>query len=374
MKNIAKITMRAALWILVCIMATGCIFTKMDNGDKMRSVLIQVDVATEGMTKSIAAVTSDEESAINSIRIYAFYNGNLSGHFSREQASSDPIVMDLMLPYSGIHNVDFYVVANEKSIVSTATSPTIGPNTTEEQLKSVCMGSLNTTEGLPLYYNKTVAINVDNLSSEQAPSGHENHWLLAQQLTVDLTRPVSKVAVYAAEVAEGSEVYETTAPKLTITSLQITNTLAAGYLFAGNTTTVANGSDYTDDTHYTISRVIGEQNGTALENSDNYNEIMAPQYFFENSLGGANWSSGYIESTGDLSQIAQGAMALKIGYSFDGGTTSSYAYVKMPQIERNVFYKVLCSFSPVGGHQEFHITINPWNYISHTYDEITVTN
>ena len=65
-------------------------------------------------------------------------------------------------------------------------------------------------------------------------------------------------------------------------------------------------------------------------------------------------------------------MLLKIGYSFDSGATSSYAYVKMPHIEKNVFYKVLCRFSPSGGHQEILITVNEWNYIAHTYDEVIV--
>ena len=102
--------------LLVWVMATGCLFNEKDNSNSLQSVFIQVDVAADQITKSALAVVESAEKAINSIRIYAFYNGQLSGHFLRETQSDDPIIMDLMLPYTGTHNVDFYVIANEKGI------------------------------------------------------------------------------------------------------------------------------------------------------------------------------------------------------------------------------------------------------------------
>ena len=107
-------------------------------------------------------------------------------------------------------------------------------------------------------------------------------------------------------------------------------------------------------------------------NSDNYTEVLAPHYFFENGFGGTAWSSGIVESSTDFTQVSQGAVLVKIGYSFDSGATSQHVYVKMPELERNVFYKVMCRFSPVGGHQEILISINEWNYTTHTYEEVIV--
>lgn len=374
MKTIGNKIMRFLPVLLVWVMATGCIYDDIDLSKRMQSVLIQVNVSAEQMTKSVAAVASDSEDAINSVRIYAFYNNQLSGYFYRPQPSAEPIVMDLMLPYTGTHDVDFYVIANESAFAAAQGSPALDENTTQAQLKDICMGSLVNplVNGLPLYYNATVGINVDNINSDSASQIHPEHYWLVQQLDVDLVHPVSKLSVYVAEAGQGSEVYEKTTADLTVTSVEISNITAKGYLFDVNDATGTGNTTFTSNNDVAVVNVIGEQNGNAVENSDNYTEIMAPHYFFENSLGGNSWSSGYIESQTNLTQISQGAMMLKIGYSFDNGATSSYAYVKMPQIEKNVFYKVMCRFSPVGGHQEILITINDWNYYTHTYDEIIV--
>ena len=372
MKTIGNIIKNSLLVFFVWVMVTSCIFEKMNNSDKLQSVFIQVNVNADEMTKSTPALEAGAETAIKSLRIYAFYNGELSGHFLRESISTDPIIMDLLLPYSGTHNVDFYVIANEAAIDAATGSPAIGKGTTQEQLKAICMKGIDnpSTNGLPMFYNEVVGINVDNIKTP-TDDLHEEHYWLVQQLDVDLVRPVSKIGVYVAEVEQGSAVYETTSPKLTITDVQISNVIARGYLFDINT--AANyTSDFTSNTDVQIVNVIGEQNGNAISNSDNYTEVVSPRYFFENGSGGNDWRSGTVESSTDFSQVAGGAMLVKIGYSFDSGATSQYVYVKMPEIERNVFYKVMCRFSPVGGHQETLISINEWNYSTHTYDEIIV--
>ena len=372
MKTIGNILKRSLLVLSVWVMATSCIFDKMDNSEKLQNVFIQVNVDAEEMTKSTPALEAGAESAIKSIRIYAFNNGQLSGHFFRETVSSEPIIMDLLLPYSGTHNVDFYVIANESGIDAATGSPAISKNTTQEQLKEICMkGVANpSTNGLPMFYNDVVGINVDNIRNT-TDELHEDHYWLVQQLDVDLVRPFSKIGVFVAEVEQGSAVYETASPKLTITDVQISNVMAQGYLFDVNSATTYT-SDFTGGTDVQVVNVIGEQNGEAISNSDNYTEVMAPHYFFENGFGGTTWSSGIVDSSTDFTQVSQGAVLVKIGYSFDSGATSQHVYVKMPELERNFFYKVMCRFSPVGGHQEILISINEWNYTTHTYEEVIV--
>lgn len=372
MKTIGNIIKKSLLVLFVWVMATSCIFDKMDNSEKLQSVFIQVNVNADEMTKSTPALEAGAENAIKSIRIYAFYNGRLSGHFLRETVSSDPIIMDLLLPYSGTHNVDFYVIANEAAIEAATDSPVIDKGISQEQLKAICLKGIENpiTNGLPMFYNGVVGINVDNIRNT-TDELHQEHYWLVQQLDVDLVRPVSKIGVYVAEVEQGSAVYETISPKLTITDVQISNVIAKGYLFDVNSAATYT-SDFTQATDVQVVNVIGEQNGDAISNSDNYTEVVAPCYFFENGIGGKTWSSGIVEASTDLTQISQGATVVKIGYSFDSGATSQYVYVKMPEIERNIFYKVMCRFSPVGGHQEILISIKEWNYTSHTYEEVIV--
>lgn len=374
MKRQKNIFSKALLSVFVWVMATGCIFSEMGGSNKMQKVLIQVNVAADEMTKATGAVESNAETAINSIRIYAFYNGNLSGHFLRETASAEPIVMDLLLPYSGTHNVDFYVIANEKAMVASTGSPALGEHTAQDDLKKINLVSLNApaTNGLPMCYYTLLGVNVDNLREENTLEGHEGHYYLNQVLSVNLARPVSKIGVYAAEIEEGSNAYTTTSPKLTITDVQITNVISNGYLFQPETYPTTTAADVSDNTDVPVINIIGEQYGTAITDPDKYTQVFAPHYFFENGSGSDAWSAGYVESSTNLTEIAAGAMLVKIGYSFDSGATSSYAYVKMPKIERNKFYQVLCRFSPIGGHHEILITINEWNYITHTYEDVVV--
>ena len=361
--------------LLVWVMATGCIFSQMDDSsDKLQGVFIEVKVSADEVTKSTPAVDAGAESAINSVRIYAFYNGQLSGHYLRETPSDEAIIMDLQLPDRGTHNVDFYVIANEASIIPVEGSAVLDSNTSQEQLKALCLGDIASPDvnGLPLYYNGVVGINVDNLSSETPTGAHQNHFFLSQKVDVKLERPISKIAVYAAQSEEGNQVYTKDNPELSITKVEIMNVPSAGYLFNVNGAAVEMDSDYVSDTDVAVINVIGEQNGQAVTAAQNYTQVMAPVYFFENVNGGVAWSAGYVEDQTNLQQISQGAMVVKIGYSYDGGATSSYSYVKMPKVNRNSFYQILCRFMPAGGHQEVLISINEWDYVKHTFDEIVV--
>ena len=65
--------------------------------EKLQNVFIQVNVNAEEMTKSTPALEAGAESAIKSIRIYAFYNGQLSGHFLRETVSSEQALSASMM-------------------------------------------------------------------------------------------------------------------------------------------------------------------------------------------------------------------------------------------------------------------------------------
>ena len=74
-----------------------------------RSVTVELSISTEEVSR---ATPTEMESAINSLRIYAFYNGKKAGYTYREATTAGaPLYMDLQLPESGVHNVDFYLIA-----------------------------------------------------------------------------------------------------------------------------------------------------------------------------------------------------------------------------------------------------------------------
>lgn len=375
MQKINNIIIKAALAFLAAVMATGCIFEKENMPEDLQSVMIKINLRADGMTKADAELEPTAESAINSVRIYAYYNGNLSGHFYRASASTDPIVMDLRLPETGTHDVDFYVIANEAAMTMVSGSPSLTETTTASEIDAISFDGLTSadTNGLPMSYKATVAVNVDQVADENTLEGHQTHHYLLQTLNATLTRPLAKVAVYAAEIVEGSETASTTdSPKVTITNVEITNLISSGYLTVPVTYPTDLTSDFVSSTDIPVVNTVGSAENDATSNVANYTEIVAPHYFYENAVGGTTWAAAHILADTDLDAVAEGAMLIKIDYSFDGGSTSIPAYVKMPEIKRNHYYQVLCRFSPVGGTHEFIITINEWNYISHVYDEVTI--
>ena len=104
------------------------------------------------------------------------------------------------------------------------------------------------------------------------------------------------------------------------------NASQKGYLFDAHDASGSGSTSHNFDADINVVNVIGEQNGNAVADSDNYTQVMEPRYFFENSNGSSQWSTGYVETQTDLGQISQGAMLLKIGYSFDGGSLQVFSF------------------------------------------------
>ena len=114
MQKTIDIMKKAALAVCAAVLATGCIFEKEAMPKDLQSVTVQLNVSTDIMTRAQEDPTA-AESALNSVRIYAFHGNRLAGHFLRQTASDDPIFMDLRMPETGVYNVDFYVIANERA-------------------------------------------------------------------------------------------------------------------------------------------------------------------------------------------------------------------------------------------------------------------
>ena len=321
-----NIVIKAALALFAAFLATGCIFEKIDRPEKLQSVLIQVNVSADNMqTKADPTVS---ETAINTIRIYAFYEGNLSGHFYRATASSEPIVMDLQLPLSGTHSVDFYVVANETQMTPANGTAALSENTTIAELEDFKFQSFSSDGCLPMYYKGEQSINVDNLSDEKSTiSGHEGHDYFVQQVEVALTRPVAKVSFYAATetgAAAGVYINEIIMPS--------EGTRQYGYLLPQTEAVLkeipAKGSN---DVVFISSPVA--ITGTTSSYAD-YMPVFENEYLFEVPVGVASWDGfdPYINNY----------------VKFDVEYTGGEGRINMPPIERNTHYKIYASFSSEG--------------------------
>ena len=113
MQKINNIILNVAAILMAAMVSVGCLEKEDITGD-VQSVMIELSVSSKGMTKS--APTASEK-VINSLYVYAFYGERLAGYASQGAvAQGDPFYMDLELPETGIHNVEFYVIANAEQM------------------------------------------------------------------------------------------------------------------------------------------------------------------------------------------------------------------------------------------------------------------
>lgn len=330
MQNNNNIMTKAALVLIAAFFATACVFEKMPMPKNLQSVLIQVNVsADEVQTRATTEAPSAAEAAINSIRIYAYWNGILSGHYYSEHVSTqDPIVMDLKLPDNGTQPVDFYVIANEANMNRTSDTPALTDKTTAAQLETFKFSSFTSNGALPMYHKGTQNINVENISSEiSAISGHENHYYLTQEVEIDLYRPFAKVSLYAATdkgaaagvqidkvtmKGEGSRLYAYLLPQADATLKTIPIAAAGDISFLSAPLSVT---------------------GTT-SSYDNYTPVFENQYLLEVPYGVQSWD---MVDSNNTSYV-----------KFDVQYTGGSGRINMPPIVRNTHYKIYCTIKTEG--------------------------
>ena len=411
MKRLINITAKAATAILAVALTASCVFEKDDairgNDRDMNNVLVQIGVSADGMTQTKADVIAgnDEggqgvETAISTLRLYAYIGNVLSGYaYVPEYSATDKIYMDLKnLPASGNVDVRFMAVANEGSMKASTTSHLdieVGTNPdgtislpssfglesfegityeiANQQFTTV-EGEKEITVGMPMYADATVSINVDNVGNANT-GDHEGHFILQQAVNLTLTRSLAKIEVYAAEAAaETTGKDATTTTSVTITGVSLANVPASGNLFtapaADSTLTYTDFNGVTDGTGYstsflkdeTVLKKVNNKVDTDIKNPDNYTLVSNAYYLAENNKGDeAKYDYGATDyTTGDA---ATKATVLKIDYSLDGGKTSKPGYVRMPQIKRNTWYKVLARIQ-ANGKAEIKVVAVSWDFNS----------
>ena len=338
MQKTFNIILRAVLTSFAAIVAAACVTEKFDTSTGMQSVMLQVNIETGEMTK---ADPTASESAINSVRIYAFRSdGTQAGHFYRATASDDPIVMDLTLPLKGVHDVEFHVFVNEGSM-GFMDGFAFTEKMTQAQLSAAKMHNVIQTEGFPMYCVQTEAVNVENISQYVDSSyDHRYHDYLAQQVNFRLIRPIAKISVYAAIVKGG------TPGSVSVNRVEFAKngTRAYNYLLPQSDDVLAGVPGRTGAFEFVSSPVslmktVDKADDAAVKNPENYNLLVADQYLAETETGGNNWQT----------MVSDRQALLHVEYTLGTDGIIQHGYVYLPKIVRNHHYKVCILINSEGG-------------------------
>ena len=333
-----------------------------NNATTTMTLPISIDTRAGGIEGA-----TNSELAINELRVYAFTNGKSAGHYyySGDAVSKISFLLDLKLYASATQSVMLYAIANETSFLRYSNTTSLSASTSEAELKSLYFSHVDVKSGLPMFYASASPIAL-NVASEAAmpedvvnANDHANHNLIAQTISMELQRAISKIEVFATkqpgEFAElkitgvradksGIRVRNYLMPQ-SIAALQalephdIDQTLALESSSVVVSTTLP--ADYTTATE--------SQKQAMRVDKQNYTSVLAaPYYAFENPYGSSN----------PLIADASGKGAvLHIDYEFNG--VARTALVNMPALERNTHYPVYCLFNNEG---KMHIDyiVAPW--------------
>ncbi len=413
MQKIINITLKAIAAVLMLAAAASCVFEK-DNPSrteqqKYKYVLVQLGVSTDRMTATKAdgdVIGADDEAgstaetAIKDLRVYAYTNDGengamvLRGYFHAQDVdaaatATKPLLMDIKVPfeeYGTTKQVYFMAVANAGGMTGTdgiiinsigrdpQTGALVLPKTFGfGEFADIRYSVADQTfqNGMPMYCQTDAAVTVD-LSAEGTPNtepGHNGHTKLPVTVNLDMTRSLAKIEVYAAEAAAETTGKEaTTTTSVTITGVSLANVPASGNLFTAPAADAsityatfkdAEGKETAYSTSFlkagTVSKKVNNKVDTDIKNPDNYTLVSNAYYLAENNQGD--------EATYDFgaTDYATQATVLKIDYSLDGGKTSKPGYVKMPQIKRNTWYKVLARIQ-ANGKAEIKVVAVSWDF------------
>lgn len=342
-----------ALLALAAAIVAGCTKAPAPDLGEELNVLLQMSVGTKAVTETDGTPT-DAESAIHTLRVYAFVDGQAAGHFYTDDyatledaadaasGAAKHFLMDIKMYSLGSREVDFYVIANEEAMATAGSAPAgFDENTTEAELNSFTFTRLNLDDGmalgLPMCCKKTETIDFadDYSNNPQTIPGHEGHTLLAQKLSFELERPVGKIGVFAAKpIGEKGA--------LTITGLSVTRSRFVNYLMLPADLEDAYDNEGSTAAPLDLKTVEGSVNAEVASgetDASNYTPVQAGAYYpFENPWGSSNWS---------LAGSPRGNI-LTIRYKYDTDSQERTGIVYLPPIVRNTYYMVCCLLSNTG--------------------------
>lgn len=327
MQKINNILNKAALAVIAAVLATGCIFEKMEMPKDLQSVLIQINVsADELQTKS---EPTSSESAINTLHIYAFRGNGLAGYHQRNAtAANEPFLMDLILPEGESVPVDFYLIANAASMIDRNNPIQLSETMTRAQLEALKYTGIAAGSPLPLYCKEQKNLNTTRFTASQE-QGHIGHLELVEKVNFTLTRSLAKLSVYGAKPVGASS-----SPNIISVTILAPGTREYSYLYPQTEETlnaVESRANNRDLPLLDQKVFVNDINGAA-NSAGSYTPVMtAPTYLAEVTYGSSDWTM----TSGNVREVV-----LRIEYSLTDGGELKTGFVYMPPIQRNKHYKV----------------------------------
>lgn len=313
-----------------------------------KTVQIRVSAALSDDDSDLS-VENTGELAVNSLRVYAFVEGKPAGYHYQNSPVKDRFLMDIVFygvdPSTDCQSVDFYIIANEAAMVAEEDIPALGPDTTEEQLRSFRFIALNTHSGIPMCIHEPVELNmmaVRDMSGleQEIQEGHENHQLLSQSLDFSLERPIAKLTFSAAKKS-------TLDPVITSLVMLARGTRHYNYLMPQDINFLKTLTPRMND------RPVLEENTSAvIDNTiaEGFREV-ATIYCSEVPFGSASW---------DIPN-SDNSVILRMEYSIGEGTELRTAEMYMPPVNRNDWLQVNCSISGEG-QIIVNYSVRDWDY------------
>lgn len=292
-----------------------------------------VQVSIKLPSTSVAKASTDEgtpeESAINSLRVYAFSDGKRVGY--RYQTSSIKtnflmnLSVDIVEDQTAMRTINFYIIANENAMVMEQDMPQINADLTEEQLKGLRFIAIAPNEGLPMCCMESRQVNVleygdmSSLSSD-ITAGYENSFLIKQKQTFSLVRSVGKITVSVKKS-------KPTVPDVYIKSITM---LARGtrhynYLMPQSEDFLKTLAPRIND------RPILPEGTTYTVTSSDYEQV-ASAYCSENPYGSPAWNIPNSDNS----------VVLRAEYSIGEGAEIRNSYMYLPKVERNQWININC--------------------------------
>ena len=325
MQKIKNIFNRAALAVIAAVLATGCIFEKMDMPKDLQSVLIQINVSADQLqTKSDP---TDAESVINTLHIYAFNGDDLAGYYEGgETAVNEPFLMDLVLPEAEDIPVQFYLIANAASMMDHNNPMVMSKKMTKAELEGLKYTGIAKGSPLPLYSKETKSLNT-TVYTVNEEDGHDGHLRLVEQVNFTLSRSLAKLSFYGAKPVGAA-----TSPQILSVTMLAAGTREFSYLYPQTDETLNSIPSRVNDRVFLSSSVeVGELNG-ASTSAESYTPVMTdPAYLPEVTYGSGSWA----ESSGNEREVV-----FKVEYTLNKDGLLKTGFIYMPSIERNKHYKV----------------------------------
>lgn len=314
-----------------------------------KSVTLEFSVSQTDLTR---VTPTNTEKSINSLRVYAFNGNKQAGYIFLEATAPDtPFYMDLELPEHGLHEVNFYLIANETEMVNQNSSITFTAEMTPTELEAICFTGLHTGTSLPMYAKQTAEIDVDAITSmSNTATEHEGHFLLTQKIIFKLERPIAKLSVYAAK-STGTE----SNPKIHKVELLSSGTRLYNFLYPKadevlhNIPSRANNRELLGTT-VTINKEVTKGTEEAISTAS-YNEVVLGQYLSEVPYGATAWNN---PSDNELAAV------LRVEYALGEGMEIKNAYIHLPRLQRNHHIKV-CILINAEGQMIVNYNVADWD-------------